>query len=275
MSKWKYYNHAALPIVAPYMDPDVSEIGNGKIWDIPGKPLLARWTTDFDCEHETNWWYVIKDTAFDISELKSKRRYEINKGRKNFTVRLIEPRNYKEELFKIQVKAFAAYPAKYRPQVDKDAFFKQIDSWDKLPVFGAFFKTDDKLCGYSLLEPEDERFIRFSVQKTDPDYEGYGLNAVLVEAILMHHSEFLANNGIICDGERSVSHETNFQDYLEKYFGFRKAYCVLHVVYKPILRPIVFVLYPFRNLIKKLDKIKAVHMIVALLNMESINRSSK
>lgn len=147
----------------------------------------------------------------------------------------------------------------------------------KCSKFSFMAKEDweNKLCGYSLLEPEDERFIRFSIQKTDPDYEGYGLNAALVEAILMHHSEFLANNGIICDGERSVSHETNFQDYLEKYFGFRKAYCVLHVVYKPILRPIVFVLYPFRNLIKKLDKIKAVHMIVALLNMESINRSSK
>lgn len=45
-----------------------------------GKPYLARWTSSFDCGHETNWWYVIKDTPFDINELKKKRRYEIRKG---------------------------------------------------------------------------------------------------------------------------------------------------------------------------------------------------
>lgn len=275
MSNWKYYNHAALPVSVPYKDPDTSEIDNGAVWKMAGKPFVARWTTDFDLGHETNWWYVIKDTPFDINALKAKRRYEVNKGKKNFDVRLIVPGDFKEELFQIQTKAFAAYPAKYRPHVDKTEFFDRIDSWNTLPVFGAFFKDDGKLCGYSLLEPEDERFVRFSVQKTDPDYETYGLNAALVEAILAHYEDFLNNGGIICDGERSISHETKFQDYLEKYFGFRKAYCVLHVKYKPVLRPIVFILYPFRNLIKKLDKISIVHMVVALLNMESINRSSR
>ena len=32
-----------------------------------GVPLLIRWTTNFDCEEKTEWWYCIKDTPFDIN----------------------------------------------------------------------------------------------------------------------------------------------------------------------------------------------------------------
>lgn len=95
---WQYYNHAAVPTTAPHETPDISSITNDNIWKIKGgTPLLARWTTDFDCSYETNWWYVIKDTPFNISELKAKRRYEINKGIKNFEVKQIDPCEFKED----------------------------------------------------------------------------------------------------------------------------------------------------------------------------------
>ena len=55
------------------------------------KALFARWTSEFDCGYETNWWYVIKDKEFDLSALKSNYRYKINKGNKNFDVRVINP----------------------------------------------------------------------------------------------------------------------------------------------------------------------------------------
>lgn len=71
---WQYYNHAAVPTTAPHEIPDVSSITDGNIWKMGGgTPLLARWTTDFDCGYETNWWYVIKDIPFNISELKAKK----------------------------------------------------------------------------------------------------------------------------------------------------------------------------------------------------------
>lgn len=49
-----------------------------------GNPYFARWTDNFDCGYETEWWYCIKDEPFDISKINSKKRYEINKGKKNF-----------------------------------------------------------------------------------------------------------------------------------------------------------------------------------------------
>ena len=65
---------------------------------------MARWTVDWDCGYETGWYYVIKDNVFDIDVLKAKRRYEIKKGCKNFTVRKIHPEDYKTELLQVQIK---------------------------------------------------------------------------------------------------------------------------------------------------------------------------
>lgn len=50
---------------------------------------------------------------FDPSLLKAKRRYEINKGQKNFDVNLINAFEYKEQLFAIAEVAYATYPEKY------------------------------------------------------------------------------------------------------------------------------------------------------------------
>ena len=270
---WKYYNHAAIPDLPPLVEPDTSPVENGDIWKLDGSPLLARWTTDFDRLDGGEWWYVIKDTPFDISLLKAKRRYEINKGIKNFDVRPIDPMQYKEELFSVQVAAFSAYPEKYRPTVDKHSFFESIDSWGKYTVLGAFYRETDALSGYALLFWESERYVDFMVLKTDPDFERYNINAALCAGVLLHFSDHLERGGIICDGARSISHETNFQDYLEKNFGFRRAYCCLHVAYSPKMKPIVKVLYPIRKLLYKLDGIGAIHSINAVLKMEDIIRN--
>ena len=101
MSDWKYYNHAMIPIYAPHEEHDFGKTDFRKLWKENKKALLARWTTDFDCGYETNWWYVIKDEPFDLTNLKAKRRYEVNKGLKNFDVRPIDPTQYREELYEV------------------------------------------------------------------------------------------------------------------------------------------------------------------------------
>ena len=68
MKKWKYYNHAMIPMAAPHEEIDVEP--NKKFWKDNKKALFARWTSEFDCGYETNWWYVIKDEPFDITTLK-------------------------------------------------------------------------------------------------------------------------------------------------------------------------------------------------------------
>ena len=274
---WQYYNHAAIPTCAPHETPDLTPVKSGAIWKLSGRPLLARWTTDFDCGTETSWWYVIKDTPFDISQLKAKRRYEINKGIKNFRVsRLRTPQDYASEIADVQAEAFSAYPAKYRPVVDKESFAQGISAWqrDDIYVYGAFSREDGRLCGYAYLREEAEA-VHFYVLKTRPDSEKSGVNAALVCGILEDFREKLMHGSYISDGARSIYHETAFQDYLEKYFGFRKAYCYLRVKYNPMVAGLVVLLHPFKHLLKKLDSVGIVHKINSLLRMQEFAQGKK
>ncbi len=270
---WKYYNHAVIPTTAPHEIPNLSPLYNGDIWKIKGRtPLLARWTTSFDCNYETNWWYVIKDSSFDITALKAKRRYEINKGIKNFEIRKINPIDYSEKLFGIQIAAYSAYPEKYRPHINRQTFLSSIEFWDSYVCIGAFDRLSNELCGYALLSKESETYIDFKVLKTNPEHEKRGVNAALVEGILRYFNSFLTAGGYICDGAKSINHETNFQNYLEKYFGFRKAYCKLHITYNPKLKWIIKLIYPIRKFFLKADGIGIIHSLNAILKMEEICR---
>lgn len=100
-------------------------------------------------------------------------------------------------------------------------------------------------------------------------------NIILMHVIGARCLEFYENKlqqGIlILDGERNIFHQTNFQDYLIRYFGFRRAYCNVHVRYPEGIRQVVNILYPSRNIIKRL-KGKLAHKIYAVLLMEEIVR---
>lgn len=218
---------------------------------------------------------MIKDTPLDISQLKAKRRYEINKGMKFFEVKQISPKEYAEELYLVQLAAFSAYPEKYRPHVEKDSFIQAVQRWNDTAVFGAFYRENNELAGYARVNKADEFWMEFNVLKTKPDFEKYAVNAAIVAEILAFFEPFLKDGGIICDGSRSINHETHFQDYLEKYFEFRKAFCHLHIAYNPKIAWAIPALYHMRDLLEKLDGVGAVHQVNAVLKMEEIVRSQK
>jgi hypothetical protein len=112
------------------------------------------------------------------------------------------------------------------------------------------------------------------VHKTNPKYEKLGINAALVYGMCEYFKEDLANGKYICDGERNVYHPTNFQAYLEKYFGFRKAYCRLHLRYAPrtYISFIIYIFYSFRKILRYLP-FNFVKKINAVLMMEEIVRA--
>ena len=112
------------------------------------------------------------------------------------------------------------------------------------------------------------------MMKAIPEKEKHGLNAAMVNKILVDHDDYLRGTGYICDGERNIQHKTAFQDYLEKYFGFRKAYCKLHIAYNPKYKHIINIAYRFRTLIACFDRIPIVSTISALMRMEEISRES-
>lgn len=81
----------------------------------------------------------------------------------------------------------------------------------------------------------------------------------------------MRGNFYICDGLRSILHETAFQDYLEKYFGFRKDYCKLEIKYRFPINIVVQLLFPFRKYIGR--KSRLTGQISGILMIEEIRKN--
>ena len=271
---WRYYLHAAIPTCAPHEIPNLEPVFNGQIFKQDKKAYIARYITDWDCGYETNWWYVIKDTPFNIDSLKAKRRYEINKGNKNFDVRKILVNEFAEQVYEVTKQAYESWPKKYRPSVEYEKFMKNLPSWNVYTAYGAFSKKDGSLCGYALLRPCG-KLLDFCVLRVMPKMENQSINAAIVSGILNDNEELFKMGGYISDGSRNIRHETAFQDYLEKYFDFRKVYCKLNMVYSPFFGMLIKLIYPFRKIIFKFDGIRFVNKVSTILALENIVREQK
>ncbi len=274
---WRYYNHAIIPTTAPHERVDESPLKHNNFWkSIQGKgyPFLARWTMDFDCQEPTDWWYIIKDKPFDIMEVKKNYRRKIRKGLENFDIRVIDPTQYIEELYQVEAEAIVSYHNKKRQTLDYDRFVASLKKKRKGVTFAAFSKEDKRIAGYCY-DIVCDGYILGSLQKAKPSQEIKHLNAALVYSELDYFSKELAEGFYISAGERNILHETNFQDYLVKYFRFRKAYCRLHIRYRRGIKQLVACLYPIRSLVKRLDSIKLFYQISSVLKMEEIARKHK
>lgn len=276
LSGWKLYKQALVSACPPNESADVRAIHTGDIWKNEFRTaLFARWTSQFDCGYETPWWYVIKDSPFDILAVNSNTRYKINKGRKIFRVERIDPGKYIDQIYEVQVAAYSQYPSKYRPAIDKEKLERTIcNSWtvENVWMYGAFYRETEELAGYVLMT-RNGNCLNLVSQKAVPAFEKHQVNAAMVAYVLETWEPFLRGDGYICDGERNIQHETQFQDYLERYFCFRKAYCKLHIAYNPRIKWIVKLLYRFRKVLLRLDDISLFHKINGVLKMETITRN--
>lgn len=275
---WYYYNRAYLSDTQPHQIVDASQVLSGEIWKKGhSKAILARWTSDFDSSSECNWWYIIKDTPFDIHSLKSNRRYRINQGLRNFNVNPINPKEYIDDLYRVQCEAYKSYPQKYRPNHSIEEMKKCADVWFKNPgytIFGAFHNETSELCGYAVVLKEST-CLDYQILKVNPSYERSSINHAIMASVLEYYSDLLCNGYYICNGERNVQHETNFQKFLKENFGYRTAYCKLHVEYNPKYKWIIKILYVFRKILQKFDNIRIVHKINGVLKMEEIVRQQE
>lgn len=276
--QWEYYNHALIPTTAPHIVPDTSWMDDRKKWKelAEGKyPLFARWITDFDCQEETEWWCLIKDTPFDLMSLKSNRRSLITRGLKRVDVRVIVPSEYAEKMANVLIKAWKSYDEAYEEGDDRKNLtedFRKLtrENLGNTEYLGAFLKDTDTMIGYSIYNLYED-WIEYSVVKTDPEYLNTQVNAALV----YYGLERYMKPGIryILGGYRTMVHESNYQDYLLKNFGFRKAYCKLHIRYRLWMKVIVKLLYPFRSVVKKFSGNRLIYQVWCTLNQEEIYRT--
>lgn len=268
---WRNYQRALLPKTSPHMPPRTELLSPWKL--LVRGLLFARWEENFDCGYETEWYHVIKDDKFDISKLNSNRRYKITKAKRFFYTEVIDPNKYLEDIFNIAVEAYKEYPVKYRPKIIKKDFIDGLKNRDSnTNIFiGCFDKNTNSLVGYAHMSCYKDH-INYSTHKVLPREEKRQVNAALVLGAIEY---FEANTRYryIDDGSRNIVHETGFQDYLIIYFGFRKAYSNLHVMYNPVMKILVNLLFPFKEKLEKHKSIVFISKINSIMLLEKIRRS--
>lgn len=272
---WKYYNHAAIPTVAPHEMPDLSPVNDCSIWNIEGrKPLLVRYTTDWDCKQDTDWWYLIRETPFDIEKLSKNSRKHIRAAFRKVKVEKVDPKEYVDALYECYHQAYLGYKLadneesyeSFKRRCEKSSFLG-IEFW------AAFALDSGKLVGYMMLGRHED-WVEIYTSKFHPGY----LNLCVSDALYAFVLDYYLNGQhkkYVASGTRSINHVTNTQEYKEHHFGYRKCFCRLHVIYRPRYKLIFKILFLFRGLISILGgRFTLIHRIAAVLKMEEIARKS-
>ena len=273
MEGWIYYNHGAVPTCAPHEEADTAPIETGEIWNMQGHPLLARWTADFDCGQETNWWYLVRYAPFDVEALSKSARKHIRQAQKKCTVRRLDAKESLEALYRVYCAAFEKYE-KADNQTDGEKFRKNcLDSLaEGCEYWGGFDRETGTLIGYMCVYPF-EHHAELRTTKLDPAWLHLRVSDALYDRVLTYYLNE-AGKRYVSSGSRNINHVTNTEDYKIHSFGYKRAYCRLCIAYDPKIRWLVKLLYPFRGLLGKLDGITKVHQVNAVLKMEELVRGN-
>lgn len=268
--EWKYYNHAAIPSTPPHENVDTSIVNNGDIWKMKESPILARWTSNFDCDNETSWWWVIKESPYLYDELPSKTRKHIKQSLKKCTVKKI---NYMEEIDDI----WRVYEAAYKRYkladnfISREKFYANAKNMTGIDCWAAYDSESERMIGWMSCGVFED-YVEMITAKYDADYLNRRASDAIHHTVCEYYLNLLSKK-YISAGERSVNHITHSQEYKINTFQFRKAYCNLNIRYKGWLKVVVKLLYPIRKIMEKIAVTPFLHNIVIVLKMEEIIRT--
>lgn len=269
---WRYHNHAAFPNNAPHELPNLKPIEDKSIWSIGnGKAFIARWTSDFDCDEETSWWYLIRKRPYSIDTLGKKTRKKIIKALEQCYVIKIDSKAYAEDLWRVYQEAAKRYQ-NFTDEDEEKQFIKRcMNPPDNSDFWAGFEKNTGRMIGWKECVRKSNMVI-FAVGKYATDYLNLGISYALNHETLNY---YLSEKDYIyvTDGERSVYHVTNVQNFFIEHFGFTKAYCKLHITYRFPLNILVKLAFPFRKLL--VGNTVKLRQIKSIMLMEEIARQSR
>ncbi len=226
---------------------------------------LVRYSSD-PCEQVTEWWYIVCD-RFEPNKLSSKTRQNINRGKRNCSVRRIDG----EWLANNGYQCYQAAHSRYKNAnlVEAEVFYKNTlkSSGGPFEYWGVFF--EDHLAGYCQCIVEDNDIIT-NVTKYHPAFLKHRSAYALINYLINHYVVEIGKT--LSNGNRSIAHDTNYQDVLIN-MGFRKQYCRLNVVYQLWLKFIIDIFFPLRKLIISLPNYGPIHKIQVLLLQEHLRKA--
>jgi lipopolysaccharide cholinephosphotransferase len=261
---WRKYNGVILPNTPPHIKINDS-IQSIQKYIKSNNAWFARWVSDFDMRKESQFWYIIHDTPMKMNDYSTNTRNQIKKGINNFQINIIDKSVIEREGYDIYANTFQSYNT-FLELKSKETFIRQLEGeWE---FWGVYFESN--LIGYSQNKVTND-YCEYSSIKIDLAYKkmypSYALFFLMNNYYLNEKNLKYVNNG-----SRSVSHDTEIQSFLVQKFGFRKAYCKMHISYSPFVAVAIKFIYPFRFVVKRLNNNFANRLLV-LIRHEEIRKS--
>lgn len=242
------YRHAWRYNGAPDREPQLSDSQCKELLKNGG--WMVRNTFDFDCEEETDFWYIIKDSFGGMEELGSNVRRKIRRADSNFEYKLVDNEKVKGLGYPIIEAAYADYKVKDR-DINKQIFEEYLEDCkhDNFDYWGVYNKDKQELIGFCTVHIWGNS-CEYGIMVVKPEFKRNGTYPFygLFYRMNDYYLEEL-NFKYVTDSARSITEHSNIQPFLEQNFKFRKAYCKLKLHYKWWFGMIVRLLYPFRNVI--------------------------
>ncbi len=264
---WRIYAKMVIPIGPSDYSYNLTKIEAKKILNQFPNALLIRWQEELTNQTEGEWYSVICKKNYEIGDYSTKNRNIIRKGLKNFEYKIIAPEVIYNYGYEVYCSAFKNYQTK-TPVIKEDEYKKEIkitaEFNDIIEYWGIFY--NEKLIGYASNLLYDNIEVNYSTIKINPEYSKFSPSYAFFYSMNQYYLKSKKFQ-YVNDGFRSLSHESNIQDFLIEKFFFEKKYKKLKVVYKPALNFFLKISKPFGKMIKrfypqvepiyKLDNIKS------------------
>jgi hypothetical protein len=216
---------------------------------------LLRTTTGFQPTRAASEWYAVVCRVFTPIESvsSSKTRGELRRALRNCEVRRISSAELARSGYEVYRRAFERYAGPAAP-VSASAFQAHVmagDGFDDVMHHWAVI-CEGELAGYGSTYAFGETEVAYSTVKLHPDY----LKKYTSYALFHRMNQFYLGErtvGYVNDGFRTIRHQTGLQRFLERNFGFEKAYTDVDTFYRLPYRLLVRATYPLRGLIAKVD----------------------
>ena len=261
---WRTYQKA---VVQASLKPEPARLQKSEAQDLLHKSggLFVRYFTRTSGE-PTAFWYTAC-AKYDFNELSGKARNQIRRAYKNCEARKITAEWLAANAYECYAAAFTRHgraPYRTREKFRNDCV---TDASGPFEFWGVF--VGENLAGFTKCAV-GEGYAAMVLGKFDPRYLPQYPAYALMDTML---AEYVARQEkLVTNGFRSIVHETNMQEFLEK-FGFCKVYCDLRVIYRPLVRLCVSLLLPLRRAIDRVERPPLAANVKALLAQERIRRS--
>jgi hypothetical protein len=251
---FKLYSGMVVPFGPAEVDYSLPQEEASRVLNSLGGKLL-RTTTGFRSDRAVSEWYAVVCRTFTPLERvrSSKTRGELRRALRNCDVRRISSKELARSGYEVYRRAFDRYAGRETP-ISASAFQAHVtagDGFDDVLHHWAVL-CDGELAGYGSVYAFGDTEAAYSTVKLHPDhlrkYTSYALFHRMNEFYLEERKVAYVN-----DGFRTIRHQTGLQRFLERNFGFEKAYTGVDAFYRSPYRLLVRATFPLRGLIAKLD----------------------